>query len=212
MIDLYTWATPNGRKVSIMLEALGLPYQVHEIDITAGDQFQADFIAVSPNNKIPAIVDPRGPDGKPIRIFESGAILIYLAEKYDRFLPREPRQKTEVMEWLMWQMGGFGPFLGQAHHFNFFAAVKIDYAVERYNKEAQRLWQVLNDRLGQQKDQGFDYVCEQLSIADFAIYPWATRYQRQNIEPKQFPHVHNWMTLMASQDFVQKGMAVPGEG
>jgi len=204
MIELYTWGTPNGRKVSIMLEALRLPYRVHPIDIQAGDQFDEEFLAISPNNKIPAIVDPNGPEGSPITLFESGAILIYLAEKSGEFLPSTPTARLEVMQWLMWQMGSFGPFLGQAHHFNRFAPEKIPYAIERYNNEARRLWQVLEQQL-----QGREFVCDELSIADFAIYPWACRYEWQKIDRRQFPEVTRWMAAMDHIDFVRHGMQVP---
>ncbi|MFC6669141.1 glutathione S-transferase N-terminal domain-containing protein [Marinobacterium aestuariivivens] len=140
MIELYTWSTPNGRKVSIMLEAVRLPYRVHPIDISSGDQFDEAFLEISPNNRIPAIRDPEGPDGSPIELFESGAILIYLADKTGLFLPQEPCARYRVLQWLMWQMGNFGPFLGQAHHFNRFATERVPYAIERYRKEANRLW------------------------------------------------------------------------
>jgi GST-like protein len=204
MIDLYTWGTPNGRKISIMLEATGFEYTVHPINILKAEQFAPTFLNVSPNNKIPAIVDSNGPDNQPISIFESGAILIYLAEKSGKFIPADPRQKYQMMEWLMWQMGGFGPFLGQAHHFNRFAPEKIPYAVQRYNNEAQRLWGVLDKHLA-----GRDYIVDELSIADFAIYPWTARYAWQHIDPEDFPNVKNWMTRMETLDAVQKGMAIP---
>jgi len=208
MIDLYTWATPNGRKISIMLEAIGLPYRIHPIDIRNDDQFSANFLTVSPNNKIPAIVDPEGPDGEAISLFESGAILLYLAEKSGRFLPQDVRQRMECMQWLMWQMGGFGPFLGQAHHFNRFAPEPVPYARQRYNTEAARLWQVLNTQL----DGRSFVVGDQPSIADFAIYPWAARFAWQQIEPLDYPEVAAWMARMESFDYVQKGMQVPAAG
>jgi len=205
MIDLYTWGTPNGRKVSIMLEALRLQYNVHPIDILAEEQFGEEFLQISPNNKIPAIVDHEGPDGEPISVFESGAILLYLAEKYGEFLPDDLRSRTECMEWLMWQMGNFGPFLGQAHHFNKFAPDQVPYAIKRYNTEAQRLWGVLEQRLA---DRQF-ILGEDLSIADFAIYPWAMRYEWQHIDLKAFPNVTGWMQRMGHIEFVQFGMQVP---
>ncbi|MBE9396686.1 glutathione S-transferase N-terminal domain-containing protein [Pontibacterium sp. N1Y112] len=205
MIDLYTWGTPNGRKVSIMLEALRLQYNVHPIDILAEEQFGEEFLQISPNNKIPAIVDHEGPDGEPISVFESGAILLYLAEKYGEFLPDDLRSRTECMEWLMWQMGNFGPFLGQAHHFNKFAPEHVPYAIKRYNTEAQRLWGVLEQRLA---DRQF-ILGEDLSIADFAIYPWAMRYEWQHIDLKAFPNVTGWMQRMGHIEFVQFGMQVP---
>ena len=205
MIDLYTWGTPNGRKVSIMLEALRLQYNVHPIDILAEEQFGEEFLQISPNNKIPAIVDHDGPDGEPISVFESGAILLYLAEKYGEFLPDDLRSRTECMEWLMWQMGNFGPFLGQAHHFNKFAPEQVPYAIKRYNTEAQRLWGVLEQRLA-----GRQFILgEDLSIADFAIYPWAMRYEWQHIDLKAFPNVTGWMQRMGHIEFVQFGMQVP---
>lgn len=203
MITLYTWGTPNGRKISIMLEAIGADYQVVEVDITKGQQFEAEFLSHSPNNKIPAIYDTDGPNGKPISLFESGAILLYLAQKSGQYLPSEPRQQAEVMQWLMWQMGGFGPFLGQAHHFNRFAPEAVPYAVERYNKEAARLWQVLDQRLA-----GREFVCDQLSIADFAIYPWSCRAPWQLINSADYPNVHAWMQRLAAMAFVEKGMAI----
>lgn len=208
MIDLYTWATPNGRKISIMLEAVALEYRVKPIDILHDDQFKADFLAISPNNKIPAIVDNDGPDGQPVSVFESGAILLYLAEKTARFLPQAPRLRLECMQWLMWQMGGFGPFLGQAHHFNRFAPEPVPYAVQRYNKEAQRLWQVLDTQLN---GQAF-IIGDSPSIADFAIYPWAARFAWQKIDPADYPAVAGWMARMEAMDFVQRGMQVPGPG
>lgn len=205
MIDLYTWGTPNGRKVSIMLEALRLQYNVHPIDILAEEQFGTEFLQISPNNKIPAIVDHDGPDGEAITVFESGAILLYLAEKYGEFLPDGLRNRTECMEWLMWQMGNFGPFLGQAHHFNKFAPEQVPYAIKRYNTEAQRLWGVLEQRLA-----GRQFILgEDLSIADFAIYPWAMRYEWQHIDLKAFPNVTGWMQRMGHIEFVQFGMQVP---
>lgn len=205
MIDLYTWGTPNGRKVSIMLEALRLPYNVHPIDIVDGDQFADEFLLISPNNKIPAIVDHNGPDGEPITVFESGAILLYLAEKYGEFIPDNLRERTECMEWVMWQMGGFGPFLGQAHHFNRFAPEQVPYAIKRYNNEAKRLWQVLDKRLD-----GRSFILgDDLSIADFAIYPWAMRYEWQKINPEDYPAVQHWMDRMGHIEFVKFGMQVP---
>ncbi|WP_428036941.1 glutathione S-transferase N-terminal domain-containing protein [Amphritea sp.] len=205
MIDLYTWGTPNGRKVSIMLEATALPYRVHPINIQAGDQFKPDFLAISPNNRIPAITDDEGPDDQTIQLFESGAILLYLAEKTGNFIPTDPIKRLECLQWLMWQMGGFGPMLGQAHHFNRFADENIPYAINRYSKESQRLWGVLNKQL----DGHAFIVAADLSIADFAIYPWACRYEWQGIELEMFPHVKDWMERMANIEFVQRGMAVP---
>jgi GST-like protein len=205
MIDLYTWGTPNGRKVSIMLEALRLPYQVHPVDIIAKEQFEPDFTKISPNNKIPAIVDDEGPNGERVELFESGAILIYLAEKTGEFLPTDPMERLECLQWLMWQMGGFGPFLGQAHHFLKFAKEDVPYAKKRYKDESQRLWQVLDTQLA-----GKQFVIgEDLTIADFAIYPWAMRYEWQQIELEQYPHVKAWMERMGHIEFVQRGMQLP---
>ncbi len=205
MIDLYTWGTPNGKKISIMLEALRLPYNVHPVNILEGDQFSEEFLKISPNGKIPAIVDAEGPRGEPISVFESGAILLYLAEKYGEFIPDDPRQRLECIEWVMWQMGGFGPFLGQAHHFNRFAPEKVPYAIDRYSTEAKRLWGVLDKKL-----EGREFVLgDDLSIADFAIYPWAMRYEWQQIDPADFPNVDGWMQRMGHIEFVQHGMQVP---
>ncbi|MBN3561795.1 glutathione S-transferase N-terminal domain-containing protein [Aliamphritea spongicola] len=205
MIDLYTWGTPNGRKVSIMLEACGLPYRFHRIDISAGDQFKPEFLAISPNNRIPAITDTDGPDGKPVSVFESGAILLYLAEKTGRYLPADPREKIICMEWLMWQMGGFGPMLGQAHHFNRFAKEDVPYGKQRYTAEAKRLWGVLDKHLADKT-----YICgANQSIADFAIYPWACRYEWQTVELNDFPAVHRWMQRLATEDYITKGMQIP---
>lgn len=203
MIDLYTWKTPNGRKVSIMLEACKLPYRSHAIDITKDEQFHPDFLAISPNNRIPAIVDSDGPGESPISMFESGAILLYLAEKSGQFIPADERKRWQMMEWLMWQMGGFGPFLGQAHHFNVYAKIEVPYAKERYQKEAHRLWTVLNQRLT-----GREFIVDELSVADFAIYPWAMRFNFQQIDPTDYPAVHRYIERMGSFDFVARGMCV----
>lgn len=204
MIDLYTWTTPNGRKISIMLEACGLEYQVHPINIGSGDQFAPEFLKISPNNKIPAIVDHDGINGEPTSVFESGAILLYLAEKCGKFLPTDTAAKLEVMEWLMFQMGSFGPYLGQTHHFNMFAKEPVPYAQKRYQEEAYRLWKVLNTRL-----EGREFVAGELSIADFALYPWAARFEFQRIEPADYPAVHAWMKRMEAFDFVARGMQIP---
>jgi len=203
MIDLYTAATPNGQKINIMLEETGLSYREHWIDLKKGDQFKPEFLEISPNNKIPAIVDDEGPDGEPIALFESGAILIYLAEKTGKFLPTRPRERMEVLEWLMWQMGGFGPMLGQAHHFNAYAPERIAYAMDRYTHEAGRLYHVLDKRLD-----GREYVAGgAYSIADIAIFPWCRlhRRQRQNIE--DFPNVARWFETIAARPAVAKDMA-----
>jgi len=204
MIDLYTWATPNGRKASVMLEECGLAYQVKPINIGTGDQFQPDFVAINPNSKIPAIVDHEGPDGAPISIFESGAILIYLAEKTGKFMPQDTRGRFTVLEWLMWQMGGVGPMFGQNHHFRKFAPEQIPYAVERYTKETHRLYSVLDRRLSE-----VEYVAGDYSIADMAIYPWTMRYDWQGIDLLEFPNVKRWWDAIGARPAVVKGMAIP---
>ncbi|MGH1429829.1 MAG: glutathione S-transferase family protein [Neptuniibacter sp.] len=205
MIDLYTWGTPNGRKVSIMLEALRLPYKVHPVNIQANEQFEPAFLKISPNNKIPALVDDEGPNGEKVELFESGAILLYLAEKTGEFIPCDPVERLECLQWLMWQMGGFGPFLGQAHHFLKFAKEDVPYAKQRYKDETARLWQVLDTQLAGK----LFVIGEDLTIADFAIYPWAMRYEWQQIDPEQYPHVHAWMKRMGHIEFVQRGMQLP---
>jgi GST-like protein len=203
MIDLYTWGTPNGRKISIMLEEVGLPYRVHSVDITKDEQFKPDFLAISPNNKIPAIVDSEGPGGKPLSLFESGAILIYLAEKTGKFLPAAPARFV-VLQWLMWQMGGFGPMLGQAHHFRKFAPEKVPYAIARFSAETERLYGILDKQL----EKG-DYVAVDYSIADIAIYPWTQRYEWQGIDLENFPNVVRWRKILGERPAVIKGMAIP---
>jgi len=205
MIVLYTWSTPNGRKVSILLEELGLPYEVRPIDITQRAQFAPEFLALNPNAKIPVIVDPEGPDGRPIVVFESGAILIYLADKVGRLLPRDVRSRTEVMQWLMFQMGGIGPMLGQAHHFLKFAPEPVPYAVERYRNEARRLYGVLERHLDSR-----DWVAgDDYSIADVAIYPWIARHEWQQIDLADFPGVRAWFERIGARPAVQRGMGVP---
>ncbi len=203
-IALYTWSTPNGRKISIALEEMALPYSVHAVDIGKDQQFAPDFLKISPNNKIPAIVDSEGPDGDPISVFESGAILIYLAEKTGRFLPRAPRARTAVMEWLMFQMGGFGPMLGQAHHFRRMAKEQVPYAIERYSNEAKRLYGVMDKRLGE-----VEYLAGDYSIADMATLPWAARHPWQGIELPDYPNVKRWYDAQAARPAVQRGMEIP---
>ena len=204
MIDLYTWATPNGHKVHIMLEECGLPYRVHPVDIGAGDQFKPDFLAISPNNKIPAIVDPDGPDGAPISLFESGAILLYLAGKSGRLLPASTRGKYEVLQWLMFQMGGVGPMLGQAHHFRVYAPEKIPYAIERYTNEARRLYGVMNRQIARQR-----YIAgDEYSIADIAIFPWLRSWRNQGIDWDEFPHLKGWFDEIAARPAVRRGVEV----
>jgi len=204
MIDLYTWATPNGRKISIFLEEVALPYEVIKIDISNGEQFAAEFLAINPNGKIPAIVDHDGPGGGRLAVFESGAILIYLAEKTGKLLPSEPVARVTAIEWLMFQMGGFGPMLGQAHHFRRFAPERIPYAIERFEKEAARLYAVLDRRLV-----AAEYLAGDYSIADIACYPWAARCEWQGITLDDFPNVRRWFTAISSRPAVQRGMQVP---
>jgi GST-like protein len=204
MIDLYTWATPNGHKIHIMLEECKLPYAVHGVDIRAGDQFKPEFLAISPNNRIPAIVDHEGPGGKPISVFESGAILVYLAGKTGRFLPKSDRDKYKVLEWLMWQMGGFGPMLGQAHHFMNYAPEKIEYAINRYANEAKRLYGVLDRQLAKHKH----VAGSQYSIADMAIWPWARSHKNHRIDLAEFPHVGEWFERVGKRPAVQRAVQV----
>ena len=202
MIDLYTWTTPNGRKVSIMLEECGLPYRVHTVNIGKGEQFKPEFLAISPNNRIPAIVDPEGPDGKPLPLFESGAILIYLAEKTGRFYPQQ--SKYIVLQWLMFQMGGVGPMFGQAHHFMRAKKDEIPYGSERYGAEAKRLYGVLEKRL-----QEAAYLADEYSIADIATYPWVARHEWHRVDLAAFPAVKRWYDTTGARPAVVRGMAVP---
>ena len=204
MIDVYSWATPNGHKIHVMLEECGLPYTVHAVDIGAGAQFKPDFLAISPNNKIPAIVDADGPDGKPISLFESGAILLYLAAKTGRFLPTDLRGRYETLEWLMFQMGGVGPMLGQAHHFRMYAPEKIPYAVDRYTNEARRLYGVMDKRLGQSRFLATD----EYTIADIATWPWTRSFKNQGVELDDFPNVRRWFDTISSRAAVQRGVQV----
>ncbi len=204
MIEVYSWATPNGHKVHVMLEECALPYRVHAVDIGAGDQFKPDFLAISPNNKVPALVDPDGPDGKPINVFESGAILLYLASKTGRFLPTDLRARWEVLQWLMFQMGGVGPMLGQAHHFRIYAPEKVPYAVDRYTNEAKRLYGVMNKRLAKSKYMG----CNEYSIADIAIFPWLRSWKNQGIDWNDFPHLKGWFDEIAARPAVMRGVEV----
>ena len=206
MIELYFAPTPNGHKVSVALEELGLPYEIHRINIGEGDQFKPEFLAFSPNNRIPAIIDRDGFDGQQISVFESGAILIYLAEKTGKLLPAGGATRKTVLEWLMWQMGGVGPMFGQAHHFNFYAKEKIDYAMTRYSNEANRLYSVLERQL-----EGRDYVADDYSIADIAIFPWTRSYTRQNVVIEDYPNVVAWRKRMIERPAVAKGMQVGAE-
>ena len=202
-IDLYSWPTPNGHKIHIMLEECGLPYLVHAVDIGAGEQFTPKFLAISPNNKIPAIVDPDGPDGRPMSLFESGAILIYLAGKTGRFLPESDRGKFVTLEWLMFQMAHVGPMLGQAHHFRRYAKEPIPYAIERYTNEATRLYRVLDKRLGE-----VEYLAGDYSIADMAVYPWLRPYKWQGQDIAAWPNLQRWYSAIRKRPAVQRGLAV----
>ena len=204
MIDLYTWTTPNGRKASIMLEETGLDYCVKPVNIGKGEQFEPAFLAVSPNNRIPAIVDHDGPGGKPMPLFESGAILLYLAYKTGRFLPTDTAQQFQVIQWLMFQMGGIGPMFGQAHHFLRAAPEPVPYAINRYNTEVRRLYKVLDAQL-----QGQKFIAGAYSVADIAIYPWIARHEWHKVELAEFAAVQRWFGRVGKRPAVQKGMAVP---
>lgn len=204
MIDLYTWGTPNGRKVSIMLEECGLSYRAHAIDIGKGEQFSAEFLSVCPNGKIPAILDPDGPDGKPMPLFESGAILVYLAGKTGRFLPTDDRGRFEALQWLMFQMAGVGPMFGQVHHFLRAAPEPVPYAVERYSKETKRLYGVLDKQLGER-----EFLAGEYSIADIATYPWVARHEWHKVDLADFPNVKRWFELIGARPAVVRGMKVP---
>ncbi len=204
MIELWTWNTPNGRKISVALEEMGLPYTVRTVNITKGEQHRPEFLKISPNNKIPAIIDPEGPEGAPLSVFESGAILLYLGEKTGQFLPRDRRARITVYEWLMWQMGGFGPMPGQVHHF-----LQVEderdrrYGLERYSKETRRLYGVLNRRLGEA-----EYVAGAVSVADFAIMGWAWRHERHQVDLAEFPNVDRWYRAMMARPGTARGFEV----
>jgi GST-like protein len=205
-IDLYYWPTPNGWKITIMLEECGLPYTIHPVNIGKGDQFKPEFLSVSPNNKMPAIVDHDGPGAQPISVFESGAILQYLGRKTGRFYPQDERERVEVDQWLFWQMGGFGPMLGQAHHFRIYAPEQVPYAIDRYTNETNRLYGVLNKRLADR-----EFVAGEYSIADMAIAPWAKLWERQGQNIEDFPHVKRWLEAVLARPAVQRGIAVSSE-
>ena len=207
MIDVYTWPTPNGHKVHIMLEECGLPYRAIPVNIGAGDQFAPEFLAISPNNKIPAITDPDGPDGKPISLFESGAILVYLAGKTGRFLPQDVRGRYEVLQWLMFQMGGVGPMLGQNHHFRQYAPEKLPYAIERYTNEARRLYGVIDRRLAASPWLGGT----EYSIADIATWPWLRNWKNQGMDLSDHPHLERWFHAIESRPAAQRGVQVLAE-
>lgn len=200
MIDLYTFTTPNGRKASIVLEELGLEYEVHKINITKDEQFTPEFVAINPNSKIPAIVDR---DAE-ITVFESGAILIYLAEKTGKLLPSETKERFQVIEWLMFQMASVGPMFGQYNHFNRYAPEKIPYAIERYKKETLRLYEVLNKQLADK-----EFICGAYSIADIATFPWVAAYEYMELTLDNHPHLQQWVSRMEQRPAVQKGMKVP---
>lgn len=204
MIEVYSWPTPNGHKVHIMLEECGLPYRAHAVDIGAGGQFEPDFLAISPNNKVPAIVDPDGPDGQPISLFESGAILLYLAGKTGRFLPAGTRGRYETLQWLMFQMGGVGPMLGQAHHFRIYAPEKIPYAIDRYTNEARRLYGVMNRQIARHR-----YIAgDEYTVADIAIFPWLRSWKNQGIDWDDYPHLKGWFDEIAARPAVMRGVEV----
>jgi GST-like protein len=204
-IDLYTWKTSNGRKATIMFEELGVPYNLHPIDIMKGDQSTPDYAKINPNQRIPAIIDPEGPNGKPYRVFESGALLMYLGEKFKSPLfPQDTVQRYDVIQWLMWQMGGVGPMFGQAHHFRRAAKEQIPYGIKRYTDEARRLWGVLDRRLGE-----VEYVGGQYSIADIAIYPWCARYEWQGVKLEEFPNAKRWFDAISARPAVKRGMELP---
>ena len=208
MIDVYSWPTPNGHKVHIMLEECGLrldrDWRAIPVNIGTGDQFKPAFLRISPNNKIPALVDPNGPDGKPISVFESGAILVYLAAKTGKFMPKSDRQKYDVLQWLMFQMGGVGPMLGQNHHFRLYAPEKLPYAIDRYTNEAKRLYGVINKQLTTHKFiAGGSYT-----IADMAIFPWLRNWANQGIVLADYPHMKDWFDALAARPAVQRGVAV----
>ena len=204
MIDVYSWATPNGHKIHIMLEECGLSYRAHPIDIGKGEQFTPEFLAISPNNKIPAMTDSDGPDGKPISLFESGAMMIYLAGKTGKFLGKTDRERYSTLQWLMFQMGGLGPMLGQCHHFRIYAPEKIEYAVNRYTNEAKRLYGVLDKQLGKTP-----YIAgKSYTIADMAIWPWLRNWKNQGIEMADYPHVAQWFEAIGKRPAVQRGVTV----
>ena len=204
MIDVYSWPTPNGHKVHIMLEECGLPYRAIPVDIGAGDQFKADFLAISPNNKIPAIVDADGPDGKPISLFESGAILVYLAGKTGMLLGKTDREKYKVLEWLMFQMGSVGPMLGQSHHFRLYAPEKLDYAIDRYTNESKRIYGVIDKQL---EKTGY-LAGEEYTIADIAVFPWTRSFANQGVDWADFPNAKRWFDAISQRPAVQRGVEV----
>ncbi len=207
-IDLYYAATPNGRKITIMLEELGLPYAIYPINIGRGEQFTPEFLAISPNNKIPAIVDPEGPEGKPVSIFESGAILKYLAEKFGKFYGTTALERIKIDEWLFWQVGGFGPMLGQNNHFSRYAPEKIPYAIKRYMDESHRLYRVLDSQLAKQHAEGKDFVAGDYSIADIAIFDWSRSSDNHGIDIAEFPAFAAWRQRITDRPAVARALAI----
>ena len=205
MIELYTWGTSNGRKASIMLEECGLDYNVHPINIGADDQFTNEYIQINPNSKIPAIIDKDGPNGGPYTVFESGAILMYLADKTQRFIPKDKAKYYDVIQWLMFQMGGIGPIFGQVRHFKRAAKIKVPYAIKRYDTECRRLYGVLNDRL-----KGREFIVDEISIADIATLPWVFRHTWQEVDLNEYPNVKRWYDDMMARPGVSRGMEIPG--
>jgi GSH-dependent disulfide-bond oxidoreductase len=203
MIELYTWATPNGKKVSIMLEEVGLSYEVRPVNLSKGEQMKPEYLAVNPNNKIPTIVDSDGPTGQSFKLFESGAILMYLAEKTGKFWPQDTRKRYEVIQWLMFQMGGVGPMFGQANYF-FRLTEKVPDAIERFHKEALRLYKVLDQQLAQKS-----YLADEYSIADIATYPWVWRHDIHQVKLEEFPNVKRWYDAISARPAVQRGMQIP---
>lgn len=204
MIDVYSWPTPNGHKVHIMLEETGLEYRIHPVNIRQGDQFKAQFLKISPNHRIPAIVDRKGPDGKALSLFESGAILLYLASKSGQFLPIDISERWTCVQWLMWQMGGIGPMMGQANHFRRYAKDQIPYAIERYTNEANRLTNVLDKRLAESRF----VACEEYSIADIAIFPWMRGADQRGVDIAEYPNVKRWFNEIKERPAVQRGVKV----
>jgi GST-like protein len=202
-IDLYFWPTPNGKKISVMLEELGVPYELFFVNIGKGEQFKPEFLAISPNNRIPAIVDPEGPGGKPISVFESAAIMMYLGRKFGRFYPQEERRRVEVEEWLMWQMGNVGPMFGQANHFRNYAPEKVPYAITRYTNEVHRLYRVLNTRL-----EGRDFVAGEYTIADMALIGWMRDMARYSIDAAEFPNAKAWIDRLQARPATARGLDV----
>lgn len=205
-IELHYWPTPNGWKISIMLEELGVPYQVRYVNIARGEQFEAEFLKIAPNNRMPAIVDPEGPGGEPISLFESGAILQYLGRKFGKFYPQEERARVEVEQWLMWQMGGLGPMCGQAHHFRQYAPEQVPYAIDRYTNEVNRLYGVMNKRLADR-----DFLAGDYSIADIACVGWVRPWKNQGQEIDDFPNLKRWLETIRARPAVERGMAVGQE-